>query len=197
LSELLHDIAADPTRERISIADLLSAMGDRAFGALMVIFAIPNMIPTPPGTSTVLGIPLVLLATQLMLGQKPWLPKLIGMRSIARPEFAALVARAMPWLAKAERFLLPRLVPLVDAPAEYAIGAICLLLAVILVLPIPLGNIPPALAICLFSFGVLERDGVWIVAGLAATTASLALVGAVAYALIKSVIFLLTTSAFS
>jgi len=52
LSEILAAIAADTSRARISIADLFSVLSHRAFGALMLIFAAPNIFPTPPGFSS-------------------------------------------------------------------------------------------------------------------------------------------------
>ncbi|MDW6025349.1 exopolysaccharide biosynthesis protein [Mesorhizobium sp. BAC0120] len=191
-SEILIEIASDPGRERVSVGDLLRAMGDRAFGALMLVFALPNVLPTPPGTSAILGLPLVFLAAQLMLGQKPWLPEVVARRSISRTDFAALTERATPWLARAERLLKPRLYSCVRAPAEYLIGGICLVLAVILVLPIPLGNIPPAFAVCLFSFAIIERDGLWAIAGWVIAIASLVIVGGVMFALAKGAIFVFT-----
>ncbi len=169
-------------------------VGDRAFGALMLVFARPNLIPTPPGTSSVLGMPLIFLATQLMLGQRPWLPRLIADRSMLLGDFAALIDRAGPWVAKAEKLLKPRLMIFVYPPAEYVVGALCLILAVILVLPIPLGNIPPAFAICLFSFGILERDGVWVIAGAATFASSIIIVGGVMFVLIKGAIFVFTNT---
>jgi len=193
LSGILQDIADDPDRERISIGDLLAAMQDRAFGALMFIFAVPNVLPTPPGTSAVLGAPLVFLTAQLALGRSPWLPRVIADRSLGRAEFAALINRIVPWLIKGEQLLSPRASWMVLPPAEYVIGALCFLMAVILFLPIPLGNILPAFTICLFSLGILERDGVWIVAGLIATVASVVLVWGVFYAIIKSALFFLST----
>ncbi len=178
-SEILTDLAEDRQRERISVADIFSAMGDRAFGALMLIFALPNIIPTPPGTSAILGAPLIFLSAQLMLGMKPWLPAVIAKRSMAREDFAGLILRLAPWISRAERLLKPRLTYLVHPPAEYAVGFFCLVLAVILFLPVPLGNILPALAICIFSFGILERDGLWIIAGLVNTVVALLVIASV------------------
>lgn len=57
LSSMLHDIAQDESRERIAIGDLLALMGDRALAALLFVFAVPNVLPVPPGTSTILGRP--------------------------------------------------------------------------------------------------------------------------------------------
>ena len=191
LSDILRNIADDPARDRISIGILFDALDDRAFGALMLVFAFPNCLPTPPGTSTILGAPLIFLTLQLMLGMKPWLPKVIADRSIAREDFARIIDKANPWLAYAERLLRERLVFMSRRPAENVVGFLCFILAVVLVLPIPLGNMPPALAICLFSFGILERDGVWILAGLAVFIGSLIIVSGVVYGLFEAALFVI------
>lgn len=176
-SAILAELADDTARERISVGDILAAMGDRAFGALMLIFALPNILPTPPGTSAILGAPLVVLTAQMTLGLKPWLPKIIAARSMTTKDFATIVGRLMPLLVRAERLLRPRLAFLAAPPAEYAVGAVCFVLAVVLFLPMPLGNILPALAISLAAFGILERDGVWVVAGLVCAVVALTVVG--------------------
>jgi len=182
-SEVLRDLAA-ADRERIAIADILAAFGDRAFGALMLVFAAPNALPTPPGTSSVLGAPLLFITFQLMIGRSVlWLPRLITNRSVARADFARLVDRMAPWLEKAERLLRPRLTILIGPVADRFIGAACLLLAVILFLPIPLGNIVPALAIAAFAIGLIERDGVAVSVGWAATAAAAGILVAISAAL--------------
>jgi hypothetical protein len=189
LSEILEAIAADAERERISVGDLVQAMDGRAFGALLLIFAFPNMLPTPPGTAGILGLPLFYLSIQMMLGRLPWLPAFIARRSVPRETLEMVVARATPWLARAERLLTQRLWLLVSPAAERALGALCLLLAVILVLPIPFGNMLPSLAICILALGILERDGLWVIFGLIASAVAITVVGALGYAVVKSAIF--------
>ena len=53
-SEVLGQLAAHPS-DRIAISDVLTAFGDRAFGALMLFFAAPNALPMPPGVSAIFG----------------------------------------------------------------------------------------------------------------------------------------------
>lgn len=192
LSEQILELSADTLRERISIGDLLTALGDRATAALMFIFAFPNILPTPPGTSTILGVPLIFLAAQLMLGRAPWLPAFVAKRSMMRADFSALAKRIVPWLVRAETLLRPRLAGLTRPPMEYLIGLLALVLAVVLVLPIPLGNMLPALAISLLALGVLERDGVWVLAGLAAAVAAASLVSGVVFAMVKATVYFFT-----
>ena len=191
LSAVLLALAAQTDRERISIGDLVAALGDRALGALLFIFAFPNVLPVPPGTSTLLGAPLIFLAAQLMLGRAPWLPAVVSRRSLLQADFAVLVRRVVPWLQRAERLLRPRLTWAAWPPMEYALGAVCLLMALVLVLPIPLGNMLPALAISLMALAVLERDGLWALAGLVAAGLSAVVVSGVVFAMIKAGLFLL------
>lgn len=191
LSVVLLRLAQDTTRKRIAVGDLLRALGDRALGALIFIFAVPNVIPVPPGVSTVLGAPLLFLSVQLMFGLRPWLPALVAKRSISREDLATLVRRVVPWLARAEKLLRPRVRVLAGPPAEYLVGFVCLLLACILVLPIPLGNALPALAISLMALGVLERDGLWVLGGLVAAVVSVAVVYGVVLAMAKAALYLL------
>jgi hypothetical protein len=193
LSAVLQRLAAEPGRERVSVRDLFAALGDRALAALLFVFAVPNVIPSPPGLSTVLGLPLLFLSTQLLFGRKAWLPDFIARRSMARGDFEALMIRVLPWLQRAEKLLRPRLSGLALPPMEYLLGLICLALAVVLVLPIPLGNNPPALAIALIALGILERDGLWILAGLCITALSATVVSGVLLAVIKAVSALVTT----
>lgn len=195
LSDILRAVAADQTRERVSVADLFKVMSHRAFGALMLIFAAPNVLPTPPGFSTLLAAPLIFLATQLALSRPaPWLPKFIASRSMPRADFAVIIGKASPWLERAEKLLKPRLSFLTRPPFEQAIAVVCLLLALVLFLPIPLGNMLPALAICLFSLAILERDGIAAILGALAALASTAIVWTVLYAVIKSAIFILSNA---
>ncbi|ODN70046.1 Exopolysaccharide synthesis, ExoD [Methylobrevis pamukkalensis] len=94
----------------------------------------------------------------MMLGSTPWLPAFISKRSMARSDFARIIEKVSPWLAKAERLMKPRLSALAYPPGQNLAGALCLLLSLVLFLPIPGGNMLPALACCLIALGLLERD---------------------------------------
>ena len=166
-------------------------MGDRAISALMLIFALPNAFPTPPGTSALLGAPLVFLAAQLTFGGEGVdLPKAIAGRSVRREDFESVVVRIHRWLAWAERMLKPRLAIFAEPPAEYFAGLACLLLSIVLVLPVPLGNILPAVTISVFAFGIMGRDGLFALIGFIMTAVSLAVAGSVIYGLLKGGIYL-------
>jgi hypothetical protein len=177
LRRLAHQI-----EDRIRLSEFIGHLGDRTFGAILLVFAIPNLIPLPPGSSTVLGIPLILAAGQLAIGRSSlWLPSVVGNRTLLRRDLERLVYHGVPALRRLERLLVPRLGPLLN---ERLIGAACLLLAVILILPIPFGNMLPALGIAAFSLGLLQRDGLAVLVGWAVTLASLLFVALVSSALL-------------
>jgi hypothetical protein len=186
-SEVLSGLAVRTTPD-ISIGDVLNAFGDRAFGALMLLFAAPNVLPLPPGMSAVLGAPLLFVTAQLMLGRPTlWMPRFICERSISRDFFALLTAKLSPTLHRAERFLRPRMGLLLRPLPERIVGAACLLLAIILFLPIPFGNIPPAVAIAAFALGILERDGLATLVGWLAAIGSLLILAAISSAIIAGI----------
>ena len=168
LSAILAAIAEAQDRDRISIGDLLEALKRRALGALMFIFAAVTALPMPPGVSTVVGAPLVFLTAQLMLGMNAWLPRFITDRSLSRIDFSKVVAKASPWLARAESIMKPRYAFLAKRPAVYFVGFVAFVMAIILLGPVFLGNMAPSIVICIIALGLIERDGVWIAIGVVA-----------------------------
>jgi hypothetical protein len=158
---------------RLQVGEVVRAFGDKAFGAIMLVVALINFIPLPPGGTTLTGAPLVLLSLQLALGREHlWLPKGFMRASIPRTGFRKGVAKASPLIKFAEKLSAPRLAFLVGPFGQRVIGVVCLLLSIELVLPIPLGNIVPAAAIALFSLGVMQRDGIAVLLGGAGAGAS-------------------------
>lgn len=192
LSAILLAIAQAQDKERISIGDLLEALRRRALGALMFVFAVPTALPMPPGVSAIVGAPLLFLSAQLMLGMRPWLPRLITERSLSRVDFEKVVTIVAPWLAKAESIMRPRLQFLARGPAVHVVGLAALLMSIVLFLPIPLGNMLPSVAICIMALGVLERDGVWVLFGIATAVASVVIVWGVIWALIFGALYVLS-----
>jgi len=184
LSELLDRLASEGDSERIVFGSLLEAVGDRAFGALILVFAIPSlMVGIIPGITTLLGLPLLLLSLQLVIGSpRPWFPRSVSARSMERSAFARMVASIRPRLQRFEKLLKPRLLPLTSTSAERVIGLCCLVAAALVFLPIPFGNLLPAVALCAFGLALMERDGVLVLLGVGALGVGLMVLGGAALA---------------
>jgi hypothetical protein len=184
LSEAFDALAARP-EEDLSVCEIIAFFGPRAMGVAILFFAAPNIFPLPPGTSTVLGAPLFFITLQLILGrQTVWLPDFIGKRRITLKHLRYFVEKIDPWLLRAEKVIRPRLPFFTDPLGERFIGVACFLLTLVLLLPIPLGNLPPAIAMSFFALGMVERDGLSTLLGWVSTVISfviLAFVGQVAW----------------
>jgi hypothetical protein len=191
-SHLLRDFVTSHPEPRISLGVLRDALGDRGFGVLLFIFALPNLVPVNiPLLSAVLGLPLVLLAAQLTYGRhKPWFPRWLTERSFSREGFANVVLRSLPYLEGAERLLRPRLTVLLSWTGERLIGLAILILALVLFLPIPFANWLPACAIAIIGLAIVEKDGLAVLVGLAVGVASLAVAAAVVIGLVKALLLL-------
>ncbi|HKQ56155.1 MAG TPA: exopolysaccharide biosynthesis protein [Methyloceanibacter sp.] len=191
-SHVLRDFVMSHSEPRISLAALRDALGDRGFGVLLFIFALPNLVPVNiPLLSAVLGLPLVLLAAQLTYGRhKPWFPHWLTRRSFPRESFANVVLRSLPYLEGAERLLRPRLTGLLSWTGERLVGLALLILAIVLALPIPFANFLPALAIAIIGLAIVEKDGLAVLVGLAVGVASLIVAAAVVIGMIKAFLLL-------
>jgi hypothetical protein len=183
LSELFQNLV-DPARgAQISLREILDALGERGYGALIVLLCLPNFLPfSIPGFSALTGLPIAFFCVLLLLGvKKPWLPAKLLDRGVDRANYAQVVTRFMPWLVKAESWVKPRLPALTSPMGERLIGLAGIPVAVLLALPIPFGNPPPAIALALLALGILERDGRCVILGYAASVLSFGLVGALVF----------------
>jgi hypothetical protein len=178
LSALLAEHARTVASERVSLADIADFLGARSIGSWLLILALPMVLPVPaPGISVLFGIPLMMISAQLALGgRRAWLPAFILRKSMARADYVALMARMQPAVERLERLVRPRACWLANDWAKMPIGLICLVLAMIITLPIPLGHVAPGSAICLLALGLMERDGVVIAIGFVAAVLALVIV---------------------
>ena len=193
VSELLDLIAERPDRE-VSVGDLLDTFGDRAFGALMFVFAAPLVLPMPPGVSALLGAPLIFITFQWMMGRKTlWLPKVMLSRTMSMADFRALTVKLKPHLARLERRLRPRLTFMYNPLGDRLVGALCFVLSLIVFLPIPFGNMLPSFAIAAFAIGGAERDGLAALIGWIAAILSVVVLIVLSKAIVAAILAFFAT----
>jgi len=162
-STVLDDIGAkdDP---KLYLGELINAFGERGFGALMVFFGLINAIASPiPGSTTVLGAPLLLICLHLVIRRDQlWMPGWALKSSIPRDSYRATIAKVRKPLMKVERLSRPRFGVMSNEVSEVLIGVVTSLLTIIVMLPIFGGNLFPSLFVALFGFGLMQRDGALI-----------------------------------
>jgi len=183
ISAILAELSADPTAV-ISMRQIVHRFGRRALAALLFAFAVPNVLPLPPGSSTILGAPVLILAPQLALGiRNLWLPRQILDRTLTGAQLALTFGRLLPLMRRVERLSRPRLGFLFGEVGDRVAGLVCTLLALVLILPIPLGNLLPGATIAVLGFALAQRDGLLALLGYLMATASALVLGLTAGAL--------------
>lgn len=173
-SQVIEDLGKSDS-PKLYLGELVNAFGERGFGALMLFLGLVNALPLPPGSTTVLGAPLLLLSLQLAFrADQVWLPRWALKSSLDRATYRSATARVVKPIRLIERLSKPRLGFMTSELSEILIGVVCSVLAFILILPIWGGNMAPALTVAVFGFGLMQRDGVvillgWLGAALCAT----------------------------
>ncbi|MDQ7859672.1 MAG: exopolysaccharide biosynthesis protein [Armatimonadota bacterium] len=170
---------ADADRVPVRVGDLLDRTADRGFGLLLLVLGLPMLIPfLPPGSSTVVGPVYAACAVQMLRGApRPWVPRRFRDWVLSPTAARALRERGVPIVRRVERLSRPRGLWVSERVAVRAAGVMVLLMGVVLLSPLPFLNTLPALAVMMIGVGLLNRDAVFMLAGLLAGTATLALVG--------------------
>lgn len=178
-SELIRQVVSGHQGEKFTLTELSGQLRDRTWGGLLLIFAAINVLPLPPGATTVTGIPLIILTAQLAAGRTvPWFPRRFDRRGVSKDELRRISSKIRPWERRVERLFKPRLTALTNHRAARVIGAVSLILSIILWLPIPLGNHAPAITMTIFALALIYRDGLLVIIGAIGVIASLVLVSA-------------------
>ena len=169
-SKILLDLDASKSRP-IYLGVMFGAMGSRVHGMVLLLLALPDTLPMPiPSTSTVLGIPLLIVAAHLVLfGEGSQLPGRAERITVSPRVVRALVRYAVPGLRFVERLSRPRLIFLLQS--NRLLGLVCLYLSIILLLPIPFMNALPALCLVAVALGMIQRDGLIVAMGIVGTVA--------------------------
>ncbi len=177
-SQLLTDINLRLKEEAITVRDFITLLGDRSFALCILIFSLPNSLPLPgiPGLSTLTGIPILIISLQMVWGKESiWLPKKVAHKEISQGLLSKIIGKSIPYVARLEKFLHPRLGLFCSNGGERLIGVIIAIMAFILSLPIVGGNFLPGFSISLLAIAMLERDGLFALLAIIFSLVSLAL----------------------
>ena len=156
ISRIVAEVAATCPGERITLGEMSDAFGERAFGLLILLLCLPGLLP---GMATVFGIPMLLLGVQMGLGMRtPRLPGFMRRRSLKRSDLLRLSNASSNGLKLFERYLQPRPGWFISAPGERLVGWLTAYTALMLILPGPGTNGPPAFGTIVMALGVVEQD---------------------------------------
>lgn len=130
------------THDGLTITETLQLLGKSGFGFVMLLLALPAMIPIPGPFGMVFGSALAIVSLQFAIGlESLWLPSLLGNHRISANAFEALKRYASPLVRKIEQFVQPgRMETFAGPRMPYLLALPVFCLAVAVALPIPFGT---------------------------------------------------------
>lgn len=181
----LKDMASNAKEDKISLGQILSYLKDEGLIFLIAVISLPTSlpIPTPPGFTTILGIPLCLLTVQMIYRlDTPWLPNWLAKREIKISTFQSFIAKAEPLFLKLTYFIKPnRYTKFTTKSVERVVGFLAFLCSISITLPIIFGNFVPSFAISIMTIGLLYKDGVVVLLGMITSVIGLIIATAVVF----------------
>lgn len=189
ISEQLVQLAVDAPSDTVTLDWVLEKLNERAFGLFLLVLALPCCIPFLYGIPQVVALPLMFVSAQILIGRTaPWLPTKLGARTVSKAGLQSLAMRAGPWLRKIEALSKPRLTALSRRPLDRLVGLGLVVFSASILVPLPGTNSVPGIAVVIISMGLLQRDGLLIIAGLVTGTvwiATLLIAGATVITLLR------------
>jgi hypothetical protein len=156
-SRVLQEVIRQAPAGYVTVGWLTSTLHRHSFGIIMLAL---GLLATTPVGSTVPGLILAVIAVQLIVGRtEPVFPHFIMTRRLPTKQLLRLGGRAIHVLKYLEKVVHPRW-PMTFEVAKRAVGIMVLLLTgVLLLTPVPLSNVAPAMVISLISLAYVEEDG--------------------------------------
>jgi hypothetical protein len=172
-SVVLEQLQDAAPADQFTLGWLMDRLQKQSFGLIMLLLAI---VAIAPGISVLGGLLLLIPAFQMIAGRSaPIFPRWIADRPLPTRHLGPVVQRAISVLKYLEKMVRPRC-PTPPELTKRIVGVFVVLLSArLLLMPIPLSNILPAVLIALISLGYLEEDGALLAISLLAAIVVLAL----------------------
>ena len=169
----------------LTLSGLIALLGVKAHRLLLLVAALFNMIPGPPGFGGTIAWTTFLIALAMVLNRPIRLPSFLGKRRLP----LTILIRASDQMQRVAqilaRFSRSRMRWLTGALATVPYGLVVMFVSVIMALPIPLINAIPNVGLCIIAFSMLNRDGLGVIIGLFVTMVGLAIGAAAILALLQ------------
>lgn len=153
--------------ERLELGALATALKERAFGLMVLALALPCCLPFVYLIPQIVALPILVLTGQMASGRHvPWLPEKLKTRDFDIAAMRTVVARGKKWFGWTEHISRPRLLALSGPRATRIVGALMMIPAASILVPLPSTNTVPGIGVTVTSIGLIERDGLMILLGL-------------------------------
>jgi hypothetical protein len=153
----------------IAFRNIIEQLKEEGLLFLIALTALPAAfpIPTPPGFTTIVGLPMCFLTIQLIFRREQlWLPEWILKKQIQVSTFHAGIEKLEPIMNRLTMFLRPRYQRFTTQKMERLAGVVAFLCSVSVTLPILFGNAIPSAAVLIMALGFLYGDGLAVILGM-------------------------------
>lgn len=158
---------ADDGLGNISLGELTDGMKERAYGLLLLLLALPCGLPFVYVLPQIVALPMIVLVFQMASGRpSPWLPEKLRARQLPISRFLGVVAQARKYGGWLEKLSHARFRPMTGPRGTRIIGALLLIPCISILVPLPLTNTVPGIAVAISAIGLIERDGIFVVLGI-------------------------------
>ncbi len=165
--------------EKVTLGQIRDHIGQEGLLLLTAFLTLIFLVPVSiPGISTVFGGAILLVGISRVLNRTLWLPRRFQERAIPTEKLRLSLNKGLVWLHRLERISRPhRLSSLTRNRLLHLCHDLGIVLAAgLLMLPfgfVPFSNSLPSLALLLLTIGLLQRDGLYLLLGHAATVATI------------------------
>ncbi|RZJ84834.1 MAG: exopolysaccharide biosynthesis protein, partial [Brevundimonas sp.] len=147
---LLRRLADDEGEAGLTLGEIRDRLDERAYGLLILLLSLPCLVPGLYGVPQVVGLVIIMIAAQLLIGRKePWLPRrVLGLRAKAKwlKAMADFAEARLGWIDRLSR---PRLAMFATGLGERMVGLFMILATLTIVLPMT--NTIPSVALALLA----------------------------------------------
>lgn len=173
----------------ISIGEILHILSGKGRPLILILLSLPFCQPIQiPGFSTPFGLVIAFVGLRIAFGKYMWLPKKLLLKKVEPEVIAKITDKTLNLLNKMKKWVHPRLNYLNNsAVMEIVNGLLIFVLGIFLALPlpIPLSNLAAAWSILLISLGMLEDDGVFVLAGYLVALLTVVFFAIIAFSAVK------------
>lgn len=188
-SRMLEALLDQAPADYFTLGWLISILHQRSFGIVMLFL---GLLATVPIGSTVPGLMLGIVAAQMIAGRYELVfPQFIAARRLPTRYLFRLGERAIPILRHLEKAVHPRWPTTFESAKRFVGVAVLLLTVVLLLTPVPLSNVAPAMVVALISVAYIEEDGLLLCSALLAAVVVIGIASATVWGTIVGAVFII------
>jgi len=184
----LQQFQDEPDR-MLTCDGLLQIVGVHSHGLAIFIFSLLNLLPAPPGYNFLMALIIVLMSGTMLVGKQIRLTGFLGRLKLPVKlvlKMLGILSKMVGWIAKVSS---PRLFVLAGPAASRGVALIGIILGVAMLVPIPFTNMVPSIGLAMMCIGLLNHDGLMVLAG--------AMVGFIGLALLLVAVWIIISLGFA